>query len=89
MGLGGDGCADLLKVLLHGLGVGVGHHQRRALVVRRADRAKDIGVLVTLIRSLAWARALWSPLINLAILLADPRFILKPQFNRCVRGNFF
>ena len=89
MGFGGDDLADLFKMLLHGLGVGIWHHQGCTLVVLRADRAEDIGVFVALISRLARACAFRSPLVNLAVLLADAGFILKPQFNRLVRGNVF
>jgi len=65
-------------MFLHGLGVGVGHHQGCALVQCRADRAEDAGILMALIGDLARARAFRNPLINLTVLLANPRFILEP-----------
>jgi hypothetical protein len=68
VGFGGD-WADLLKMLLHGLDVGVKHQQ---------GRAEDVGILIALIGDLARACAFRSPLINLTILLANPRFVLKP-----------
>jgi len=89
VGFGGDGGADLLKVLLHGLGVGAGHHQGRPFVEGRANRAKDIGVRVALVGWLARACAFWRPLINLAILLANPRFILEPDFNGRILRDIF
>jgi len=89
MGSGGDGCADLLEMLLHGLGVGVGHHQGRALIASWADRTEDIGVLVALIGGLAWTRTFCSPLVDLAVLLANPCFILEPDFNGLVGGDVF
>jgi len=56
----------------------MGHHQGCALVQCRADRAEDVGILIALIGDLARARAFRSPLINLTVLLANPRFILEP-----------
>ena len=64
-------------MLLHGLGVGIGHHQGCALVQCRADRAEDVGILIALIGDLARVSAFRSPLINLTVLLANPRFILE------------
>ena len=55
----------------------------------RANRTEDIGVLVALIGGLAWTRAFWSPLVNLPVLLANPCFILEPDFNDPVRGDIF
>lgn len=89
MGVDGNGCADFLKMLLHGLGIGAGHHQGCAFVMFRADRAEYICALATLVGGLARARAFGSPLIDLAVLLAHPCFILEPQFNRRVRGDVF
>jgi len=56
----------------------MGHHQGCALVQCRADRAEDVGILIALIGDLARASAFRSPLINLTVLLANPRFILEP-----------
>ena len=46
------------------------------VVARRADRAEDVGDFVALILRLAWARASLRPLVDEAVLLADPRLIL-------------
>ncbi len=85
MGIGGHRGADLLKMLLHGLGIGIGHHQGRTFVVLRADRAKDIGALIALIGNLARACAFLSPLIDLRVFLAHACFILEPDFYRRLR----
>ncbi len=87
MGAWGDGRADLFKMLLHGFGIGIWCHQRRALVSDRTDRAKDTGALIALIGNLTWPGSFWSPLINLSVLLANACFILEPQFNRLIRGD--
>ena len=83
----GDGSGDLIKVQLHGLGVGIGHGERCADAARRADRAKQIGVLVTLVGRLARPRSPPGPLADDAVLLSDAGFVLKPDFDRLARGN--
>jgi hypothetical protein len=67
---------------LHGGGVGEGQSERRALALRRADRAKEIGVLIALIGGLTRPRTALGPLAREAVLLADASFILKPDFDR-------
>src|SRR6516165_8880298 len=76
MGTGRDTAADRLQVMLHGVGIGARKHERGAGVARGADRAEHIGVGVTLILGLARPRPLLCPLIDQAVLLPDPHFIL-------------
>src|SRR5436190_15862385 len=47
----GDTPADLLEVKLHGRGIGARKDERGASVARRTNRAKHIGIGVTLILS--------------------------------------
>lgn len=82
MGAAGDVAADLVKVKLHGLGVGEGQRQRRARAARRADGAEQVGALVALVGRLAGARAAAGPLADDAVLLADPGFVLEPDLDR-------
>ena len=77
-----DVAADLVEVGLHGEGVGERHDDSRADVTRRADRAEQIGVVVALVCGLARACPAPGPLPNLAVLLADPGLVPKPDFDR-------
>jgi len=67
---------------LHGMGVGLWHHQGRADAPCRADGAEQIGALVALVGRLARPCALARPQADKAVLLPDPRFILEPDFYR-------
>ena len=69
---------------LHGVGVGIGQCKRRARAARRTDRTEEIGILVALVGRLARPRAAAGPLPHDAVLLADPGFILEPDFYRLV-----
>ena len=77
-----DTATDLVEVMLHGTGIGARKHQRGAEVACWADRAEHIGVSVTLIFGLARTRPLLGPLIDEAILLPDPHFVLEPDLDR-------
>ena len=72
----GDVARDFVEVELHRFGVGIGQRERRADAARRADGAEQIGVVVALIGGLARPRSPLGPLPNLAVLLADARFVL-------------
>src|SRR5262252_1708150 len=49
---------------------------------RRTDRTEHIGIGVTLILGLARTRPLLGPLIDEAVLLPDPHFVLEPDLDR-------
>ncbi len=83
----GDGLGDLVKVRLHGLGVGIGERERRADAARRADGAEQIGVFVALVGWLAGSCPPPGPLPDDAVLLADPRLVLKPDLDGLVRRD--
>ena len=70
-----DAARDFVEMLLHRLGVSIGQRQSRAFAVRRADGAEEIGVFITLVGGLARPCSPPCPLANLAVLLADPRFV--------------
>src|ERR1700680_518910 len=72
---------------LHGLGVGLRHDEGNAGVAARTDGAEYIGVLIAWILGLAWPRSFSGPLIDEAIFLADPHFVLEPDFDRRPRGE--
>jgi hypothetical protein len=79
---GGDVARDFLEVELHHVGVGIRQRQRRPDAASGADRAEQIGVVVALVGGLARPRSSPGPLPNLAVLLADAGFVLKPDFDR-------
>ena len=82
-----DLARDFIEMELHGGGVGEGQGERRATTARRADRAEKIEVLVALIGWLARPRAAFGPLPDNAVLLADARLVLKPDFHRYAGGD--
>ena len=71
----------LVDVQLHHVGIGVGQRERRADAAGRADGTEQICVLVTLISRLGGSCATLGPLADETILLADPRLVLKPDFD--------
>src|SRR5262249_24561322 len=68
--------------MLHWTGLRARKHERSAEVARRTDRTEHIGVGVTLILGLARTRSLLGPLIDQAVLLPDPHFVLEPDLDR-------
>jgi hypothetical protein len=87
MGTARNGAADLVQMCLHGPGIGLWHHHGRSLCAGRADRAEQIGVLITLVGGLTRPRSFASPLPNKTVLLSQARFILKPNLDRLACGN--
>ena len=85
MRAGSDRATDLIDMLLHGFGVGIGHDDRHTGIAARTDGAEQIGVLIALILRLARARALLRPLVGKTVLLFDPHFVLEPHLNRGFR----
>jgi hypothetical protein len=71
-----DATSDFVDVHLHRLGVGIGQCERRADAARWADGSEQIGVFIPLIGWLTRPRSAPCPLANLAVLLADARFVL-------------
>ena len=80
----GDGAGYLLEVKLHGVSVGEGQRQARADAAHRADGAKQIRALVTLIGGLRRPCSAPRPLANAAVLLADARLVLEPDLDGSV-----
>ena len=78
----GDVARDFVEVELHHVGVGIGKRQGRSDTPSWADRAEQIGVVVALIGGLSGPRSTPGPLADEAVLLADPGFILEPDFDR-------
>ena len=73
---------NFIDMRLHGFSIDPRRCDSRAGSTRRADSAEQIGVLVTLVGRLAWSGPGSRPLPDIPVLLADPSFILKPNFNR-------
>ena len=67
---------------LHHVGVGIGQRERGSNPTGGADGAEQIGVVVALVGRLPWPGSAPRPLANLAVLLADPGLVLKPDFDR-------
>ena len=82
---GADILADLIKVFLHGLCVGIRHDKCCSYIARRTDSAKNIAGGIALIFGLARARTFFRPLIDQTVFLSHPCLILKPDFNRRAR----
>jgi hypothetical protein len=80
-----DMARDFVDVELHHPGVDARERKRGALALGRADRAKEIGVFVALVSGLTRSRSSPRPLPNKTILLSDARFVLEPDFDRCLR----
>jgi len=78
----GDVARDFIEVELHHVGVGMRQREGRSDAASRADRAEQIGVVITLVGGLPWPRSAPGPLPNLAVLLADAGLVFKPDFDR-------
>ena len=89
MGARGDVARDFVEMELHHVGVGIGQGKGRPDAAGGADRAEQIGVVIALVGGLAGPRSAPGPLPNLAVLLADPGFVLKPDFHRRRLGQSF
>jgi len=86
MGTGRNLGADFDQMQVHRLGIGAGHHQCRPGAPARADGTKDIGAFIALIPQRAGTFALLAPDVGQRPFLADPRFILDPDFKRLTLG---
>ena len=84
MAPGCDAAADLGEVQVHGLGIDVGEDQRRSEVACGADGAEQIGPIVTLVAGRSGPTAALCPDAGQRALLANPGFVLPPQFDRLV-----
>ena len=82
-----DGAGDLVQVKLHRLRVRVGQRQGGAGAARRADRAEQVGALVTLVGWLSWPCSAPRPLSHEPVLLADAGLVLKPDLDGLSHGD--
>lgn len=81
-----DMAGDFLEMELHGFGVSVWKCEASTFALGRTDGPEEIGIGVTLVGGLSWPCAASGPQPDGAVLLADPRLILEPDFSR--RANF-
>jgi len=86
---GRDLASDFVDMRLHGVGVDPGRGDRRALSMRGANRAEQIGVFIALVGWLARPRPLARPLTNDTVLLANPGFVGEPEFDGCIVRHIF
>ena len=77
---GDDFPADLLKVSVHGFGIGVGHDHGGSDAAIWADGAEDVGGDVPVVAHHAGARADRGPDVGVSALLADAGLVLEPDF---------
>ena len=84
VGPGADLRRDLLEMPLHGLAVASRQHEGGACAALRTDGTEDIGRLGALILGRSGPGAAQGPSSGQLVLLADPRFVLKPNLYRAV-----
>src|ERR1700704_513221 len=77
-----DASADFSQVFVHGLDADCRHDQRGTGAARRADGAEEVGPGEPPVALDPRARAAPGPDAGPRALLADARFIPKPDFNR-------
>ena len=75
--------ADLLEMQVHALGVGSGGDHRGSRAAYGADRAEQVGSVVTIVAHHQRPRADRSPDIGMRALLSDSGFVLIPYLYRC------
>ena len=88
MGIVFDMGADGLKMQVHRGDIGIGKDERNTRIPRRTDGSEDIGTFIALIMRHAWPCTRFGPDIGQGAFLSNPRFVLKPEFNRFVFGVF-
>ena len=81
MRAGGDIAADRVKMQLHGLGVGVGHHQGRAGLTRGAHCTEQTSMARAKVGDLSRTSAGFGPYPCPLGLLTNTRLILKPDLH--------
>ena len=77
----GDHGRDLVEMDLHGVGPYERQGEGCADASLRADRPEQVGIVVALVGRLTWSRAAPGPLADDTVLLPDPGFVLKPDFD--------
>lgn len=77
----GDIAADFVEMVLHRLGIGIGHDQGSTGAACRTDGPEEICTFIALIGRQAGTRTLLCPDSRLPVLLSDAAFILKPNLD--------
>lgn len=80
----GNGLGDLLEMSHHRRAVGLWHHEGSGFGAFGADGPEDIGPFIACIARCAWACPAFGPDACERPLLADPRFVLEPDFQGLV-----
>ena len=80
MCLRGQVARALIKVMLHRLRIGARHDHRRPRAAFGTDRTKQIGRFGTQIGECPWPGAAPRPAPGARVFLAEPHFVLKPDF---------
>jgi hypothetical protein len=80
-----DSGGDDRQMGVHRLGVAPWQNEADAFAPLRADGAEDIGRLGTLIVRRAGTCSAFGPAPRDLVLLADPRFVLEPDFDLYAR----
>jgi hypothetical protein len=83
---GGDLVADRVQMQRHGLGIGCRHDKTCRDAPLGTGGTEEIGPVITPIAGRAWPRAAPGPDTGQRALLADPRFVLEPDFDRLALG---
>ncbi len=83
---GNDPPADLGKMQGHGFGVGGREDKGCGGAAPRTDGTEDVGPFVASVARCARPRSAFGPDAGQRALLADPRFVLEPDFDRLVFG---
>jgi transposase len=86
VGAGLDVQRNLLKMQFHGLGIAKRQDKTDGLAERGTNRAEDVGRGGSLILQGKRSRAAFGPPPRDLILLADPGFVLEPEFERLAGG---
>ena len=73
--------ADFFQMQVHGSRVCVWQNESDPRIASGANSPKDIGTFVTQITGHPWAGTRSGPYSRQSAFLADPRFILEPEFN--------
>ena len=77
----GDHGRDFVEMHLHGIGADERQGEGCADTSLRADRPKQVGVVVALVGRLSWPRAPPGPLPDDTVLLPDACFVLEPDLD--------
>lgn len=78
----GDGFADFSEVQVEGVGIGARQDQGGTGAALGTGGAEDVGPVIAPVAGCTRSRALLRPNPGQRALLADPSFVLEPDFER-------